>query len=247
MANPQADKFLRISTELFDQLCKIRISGEARQIFDYIIRKTWGYNKKEDQISYSQFEQGTNLPSRSIRRSIQYLINRNMITSRNIAQGKEGIYSIQKDYSKWIELRAILSPTSRNFGQKLRAKVRNTINNTIDNTINNKNSKQPPSALLSSICDEVYKLGFNVYMMINKFKKESKLNIEVPEEVIINVCISYKQNKDTIKNQYAWFIKALTEESRSYFAKKNEEEGKQYKKEPTQIGDIMKLAMSKKE
>ena len=62
MVSPQLENgYIRISTEVWQALCKIRIPGEARQVLDAIIRKTWGWNKKEDRISLSQFVDATGL------------------------------------------------------------------------------------------------------------------------------------------------------------------------------------------
>ena len=45
MASPQTENgYVKIATELHDALCKTRISGEARQMLDVIIRKTYGYD-----------------------------------------------------------------------------------------------------------------------------------------------------------------------------------------------------------
>ena len=61
MANPQPDKFTRISTELLEAKMKYRISGEENQIWEVIIRQTYGFHKSSDYISLSQFCLKTNL------------------------------------------------------------------------------------------------------------------------------------------------------------------------------------------
>ena len=53
--NPQLENgFTRLSNEILDELCKIRISGEAMQALLTVLRKTYGYHKKSDNISLSQ-------------------------------------------------------------------------------------------------------------------------------------------------------------------------------------------------
>ena len=62
MANPNTeDGFIMIATELFKALYKIRIAGEPRQILDFIIYKTYGFKKKMDWISLSQFVDETGI------------------------------------------------------------------------------------------------------------------------------------------------------------------------------------------
>ena len=60
MTTPQLENgYIKIATELYDALCGIRIPGEARQVFDVILRKTYGWNKKKDAIALSQFVEAT--------------------------------------------------------------------------------------------------------------------------------------------------------------------------------------------
>jgi phage replication O-like protein O len=49
--SPQKEHgYTPIANEIYDAFVRTRISGEARQVLDCIIRKTYGYNKKEDKI-----------------------------------------------------------------------------------------------------------------------------------------------------------------------------------------------------
>ncbi len=103
MANPQVeDGFVRIASDIYRQLCRTRIAGQSRQVLDFIISKTWGWNKKKDAISLSQFVEGTGLCKRDICEARAALLKMNLITF--IAQEGNDIaatYSIQKDFDKW--------------------------------------------------------------------------------------------------------------------------------------------------
>lgn len=108
MANPQLeDGYLKISNELYDSLVKTRFPGESRQVLDFIIRKTYGFNKKEDQISLSQFQEATGLKRSSVVRGIRKLIEMNIINKDN--NGFITKYSLQKDHSKWGSLKKVTS------------------------------------------------------------------------------------------------------------------------------------------
>ena len=102
MASPQPDKFTKISNELLDALVKIRIPGEARQVFDYILRRTCGFDKKKDQISLSQFVEATTLNKRSVERAIKRLKNMKLIIVYKKTEKCTPIYYIQKNYKLWI-------------------------------------------------------------------------------------------------------------------------------------------------
>ncbi len=100
MANPQCeDGYTKIANELLEAFARIRISGEARQVLDVILRKTYGFGKREDAISLSQFHLATGLSKSHICDSINKLKIMNVITEKgnDIAR----IFSINKDYSQW--------------------------------------------------------------------------------------------------------------------------------------------------
>ncbi|MGR3220921.1 MAG: replication protein [Candidatus Anammoxibacter sp.] len=116
MASPQIENgFFQISTEYWKALRKIRIPGEAKQILECIIEKTWMFHKKEDWISLSQFSEMTSINIPCICRAIKKLQLMNLIItnitiiqkdsrplSKKITQVTK--YSIQKDYDSWQPL-----------------------------------------------------------------------------------------------------------------------------------------------
>ena len=105
MANPQIeDGHIRVATEIWDRLCKIRISGEARQVLDFIIRKTYGWNKKSDIIALSQFAEGTGIIKPHIIRAISKLKNMNLITVTKKGNQVISTYCFNKDYETWKSL-----------------------------------------------------------------------------------------------------------------------------------------------
>lgn len=103
MASPQLENgHVKIATELFEALCLLRIPGEARQVFDFILRKTYGFNKKTDCIALSQFVIGTGLKKQTVIRALSKLKQMNLITQKDNDIANE--YVIVKDYSKWVPL-----------------------------------------------------------------------------------------------------------------------------------------------
>jgi len=76
----------------------------------------------------------------------------------------------------------------------------------------------------------VYAHGFNIYKLLNRFKKER--HIDLPEPVIQKVCTYYIENTAKIKNHYAWFIISVRRASEDYFAKEEIKRGQEWKKQP---------------
>lgn len=101
MASPQKENgFTPIANEVMEALAKHRISGELRQVIDFIIRKTWGYGKKDDQISNLQFCQGTGMNKSNVHRSLKRCQKRQLVVKND--NTSPPTYCFNKDYSKWI-------------------------------------------------------------------------------------------------------------------------------------------------
>lgn len=106
MANPQKENgYTAIANEILDALIKYSPGGSQAQVFLVVIRKTYGFHKKEDLISISQLSEATKLSKRAVIYAIQNLEAKKMITvNRSSEDGKKTInsISIQKDHEQWI-------------------------------------------------------------------------------------------------------------------------------------------------
>ena len=100
MGNPQLeDGYTRIANEIMEALARYRIPGEQRQVLDVIIRKTYGFNKKWDMISNSQFVKATGLKKPNICRAINGLIGKNLVIKRDNSYIPS--YRFNKKYKSW--------------------------------------------------------------------------------------------------------------------------------------------------
>lgn len=100
--SPQLENgYTRIANEIMDELCRFRMAGEARQVLDFIIRKTWGFNKKEDKISNSQIVEGTGLSKGRASLYLSQLIIHRIVTK----SGNK--LCLNKDYSKWVSFKKL--------------------------------------------------------------------------------------------------------------------------------------------
>lgn len=100
MPGPQLeDGYTRIANEILEALAKIRIPGEARQCLDVIIRKTYGWSRKETNITLNEFYLMTNIPKSSIVRGLRKLVVMNLIYQK--VNENKNTYRFNKDYSSW--------------------------------------------------------------------------------------------------------------------------------------------------
>jgi phage replication O-like protein O len=99
-ASPQVENgYIRISNEIAEAFERLHITGNQWKILWAILRKTYGWHKKMDYISISQFERLTGLKRRHVSRTISDLVARNIVTKN----GDTFItnYAFQKDYTQW--------------------------------------------------------------------------------------------------------------------------------------------------
>jgi phage replication O-like protein O len=102
MANPQLeDGRTEIANEIVEALAKTYLSPAESKIIWALFRKTYGWHKKTDHISYSQFEEMTGLDKRHIGAPLQRLIARKIIFSTNAGERKTSEYGIQKNWELW--------------------------------------------------------------------------------------------------------------------------------------------------
>lgn len=103
---PQTDRgFIRIATgtndnDILTALIKASLNATEYQVVLTVFRKTWGWNKKEDWISYTQFEKLTGKTRPSIWNAIEQLVKKNILV-RDSKQGKQTFYRVNKDFSTW--------------------------------------------------------------------------------------------------------------------------------------------------
>lgn len=124
MASPQTENgFTRIANEIVEALARTRISGEARQVVDVILRKTYGFQKTEDQISLSQFVLSTSIKRPNVCRALNKLLSMNLIIKKD--NGKIPTYRFNKDFDTWKPLSkkiTIIKKDNESLSKKIHTK-----------------------------------------------------------------------------------------------------------------------------
>ncbi len=97
MASPQLENgYTKIANELLEKIAALPISGSEFRVLLYVMRKTYGWGKKSDMISLSQFARGTGLPRRNVIRAIQSLVVKRPLI-------KDGsTYKLNKKWHQWL-------------------------------------------------------------------------------------------------------------------------------------------------
>lgn len=101
MENPQKENgHVDIANSIMDAFARTRIPGQARQILDFILRKTYGWKKKTDFISLSQFCAGTGLKKTHVVRAVHLLEKMNLIVTQK-GNGIAKEYGLNKHFETW--------------------------------------------------------------------------------------------------------------------------------------------------
>jgi phage replication O-like protein O len=134
MPGPQKENgYTPIANEIMDALCKYRIPGECRQVLDCIFRMTYGFSRKEVEISNNQISVITGLKRQNVIRSIQWLESKLILSRIKSDSTKTKILKFNKNYTEWIRLESklILGKLASKLIPKLESKLIQNANPTI--------------------------------------------------------------------------------------------------------------------
>ncbi len=97
MASPQKEHgYTPIANELLEVLAMYKFTVYQRAIIDVILRKTYGYGKKEDRISISQFVEATGIKKGHVWETLSSLKKAAVVV---YSDNKK--VSLNKDWEKW--------------------------------------------------------------------------------------------------------------------------------------------------
>lgn len=102
------DGVTRIANKILEALVRVHLSPYEWRILLYLIRKTYGWNKKMDCIALSQFQSDTGIERRHVHVALKHLSCMGVIVVAPQGDRKPVSYGFQKDYDLWN-----LSPLKR--------------------------------------------------------------------------------------------------------------------------------------
>lgn len=133
--------YTRIANKILDELVKVTLLGAELAICLFVIRKTYGYSKTEDQISLSQFEEGVKRSRPTITKALKNLQLVNILKLVKVGYSKKAgsVWKFNKYFNTWklvktSELVKDRTSTSKEKLKKLVKTPKHTKDNTKDNT-----------------------------------------------------------------------------------------------------------------
>lgn len=104
MGKPQTeDGYLRIANELFDAILAFSFTGRQQKIISAVMRKTYGFNKTQDEIGLTQFVNMTGIEMKHVSTVIAELVEMNVLIVSNGTHAR--LIKINKSYQEWVSLK----------------------------------------------------------------------------------------------------------------------------------------------
>lgn len=104
MANPQCENgYTKIANEIMEKIISSSLNGCEIAVVLYIIRKTYGFNKKEDEISLSQFLKAIPVSKPSICKALNnlQLVNIIKLVKKGKSKNSSNLWLFNKNYDSW--------------------------------------------------------------------------------------------------------------------------------------------------
>jgi len=104
VASPQTENgYLKIAMEIIEALARHRIPGQEMQLIWVLLRKTWGWGKKSDDIPLSQWARLTGIKRTKCCTLLNSLVAKNIVkkSSPQKGTGNANIYGFNKDFETW--------------------------------------------------------------------------------------------------------------------------------------------------
>jgi phage replication O-like protein O len=166
MAAQLENGYTRIANELLEKLILLHLTGRELSILLFIMRKTYGFQKKSDRIALSQFIDATNFDRKSICRLVNNLENRGILLKIKGGAGHASVYGINSKTDEWVVAQLprgtlttkVVAPMSQSSGKDV-PKVVATLPHTKEINKQKKEARENIRLKLNSVREELNKKG----------------------------------------------------------------------------------------
>jgi len=103
MASPQPDQYTKISNELMEAIPRFKFNGTQLRLLFVILRYTYGYNRKEWDISLTFLSNSTGVNRTQVKQELKTLIGYKVIkVIKEATFNSTRILAFNKDYDEWL-------------------------------------------------------------------------------------------------------------------------------------------------
>jgi phage replication O-like protein O len=134
MANPQKENgYTPIANEILEKIISSGLNGTEKAVILHILRKTYGFQKKEDEISLSQFMVSIPVSRQTLCSALEVLqlVKIVRLVKKGNSKKASNLWAFNKNYDEWqlvkkAKLVKKISATSQVFHKQLVKKTRHT-------------------------------------------------------------------------------------------------------------------------
>ena len=103
MAGPQLENgYMKIANEIMEQIPRFRFNGTQLRILMVLWRYTYGFNRKNHELSVSFISKATGINAQQIKRELTTLIAKNIVTVvREPSFNRTRVLAFNKKYDSW--------------------------------------------------------------------------------------------------------------------------------------------------
>lgn len=107
-AEIQPDKnWTRINNSILELLATTNFTARELRCLLFLFRTTYGFNRKEQAISYTEWEQGTNMRRAHIHATLQGLVARKVIVKTDTGTRSKSVWAFNKYFEQWLPVTPI--------------------------------------------------------------------------------------------------------------------------------------------
>ncbi len=217
MASPQKENgFTSIANELLGEILKSDFTLRELKIILTVIRFSYGFNRKQAELSVRFISEATGIKYHHISNSINTLIRKYVLTVNNSDNHKQGrVLKLNKDYETWN----FDSYQKGNSYQKSNGSVTEKVTETVTEKVTKKeNNKENINTSVQNEFERFWNLydkkvskekSFKLWI---KLKTEDKMKIfeTLPLYVKSTPDKQYRKNPDTYLRNKSWKDEILT-------------------------------------
>ena len=93
--------YTRIHNAILDALARMPLRGQQLRCVLFLLRKTYGYGRKEDKISLNQWAEGTGMKRQNVWRELHSLIQANVICMESNGVKRPATWRFNKYIEQW--------------------------------------------------------------------------------------------------------------------------------------------------
>ena len=102
MAEDRKESYTKLFNPILEAICRTEFTGREIRIVLFVIRATYGWNKKKFPLSKSYIAEGTGISVRNVSRIVKRLVNRNILIEYGTDKSTRAkVYGLNKKYSQW--------------------------------------------------------------------------------------------------------------------------------------------------